>query len=163
MAEVGHHEMAYAVNTRTCTYLLDEDGVCRWIVSPEGVVPPHVRKCIGAQFVACLDLGVEGGLVGELRSGARALFVQNAEDHMVLLRTGEIQRIDDRRQPASEQPPPAAVHQSLEQYGKRRGLPYCAQPPTFGIVRHSGEEQTITVNRREVGTDAAAASRRGSE
>ena len=62
----GHNEMAYAVHTATCSYLLDEGGVCRWIVSQQGVVPAHVRQCIGAQFVACLDLTVEGGLAGPL-------------------------------------------------------------------------------------------------
>src|SRR5690606_26264022 len=82
------NEMAYAVHTSTCTYLLDEDGICRWIVSQQGVVPHHVRQCIGAQFVACLDVTVEGALVPELRVGARALFVQNDGNRMVMLRTG---------------------------------------------------------------------------
>ncbi len=146
-------EMAYAVHTRTCTYLLDVGGVCRWIVSPQGGVPPHIRQCIGAQFVACLDLNVDGGLSGELRVGGRALFVRSADDKMVLLRTGAIQRVDDRRAAPDEgepdaTPPPAAVQTGLvEQYGKRGGMPYRAKPPPrFGVVRIAGDEQTITVS-----------------
>jgi hypothetical protein len=136
--------MAYAVHTRTCTYLLDDDGVCRWIVSQQGVVPGHVRQCVGAQFVACLDLSVEGGLSGELRQGARALFVRHADDNMVLLRTGDITRVDDRRQGTDPQPALAAAVAAPSADFR---LPYRAKPPSFGVVRHTGEEQTITVNR----------------
>jgi hypothetical protein len=32
------------------------------------------------------------GLLGDLRQGARALFVRNFDDHMVLLRSGPIER-----------------------------------------------------------------------
>ncbi len=113
------NEMAYAVHTTTCTYLLDEGGVCRWIVSQQGVVPAHVRQCIGAQFVACVDVTVEGGLVGQLLVGARALFIQHTGERMVMLRTGPIQQVDDRRsakppsdlpgQPAPPPPPAAAL------------------------------------------------------
>ena len=144
-------EMAYAVHTRTCTYLLDAAGVCRWIVSQQGMVPPHIQQCIGAQFVACLDLQVDGGLSGDLRVGGRALFVRHIDDKMVLLRTGTIQHVDDRRtrsETSDEAPPPAAVQTNLvEQYGKRGGMPYRAKPPPrIGIVYTAGEEQTITVS-----------------
>jgi hypothetical protein len=145
--------MAYAVHTRTCTYLLDEDGVCRWIVSQQGVVPAHVRQCIGAQFVACIDLRVTGALIGELRPGARALFVCHSDQNMVMLRTGDITQVDDRRegttQRESQEPPPAAVLQPTSDYRQ----PYRAKPPAFGVVRQSGEEQTITVNRHGVEAD----------
>ncbi|MCA9619950.1 MAG: hypothetical protein KC731_13085 [Myxococcales bacterium] len=147
--------MAYAVHTQACTYLLDEDGVCRWIVSQQGVVPAHVRQCIGAQFVASLDLAVEGGLTGELRIGARALFVQHTGENMVLLRTGPVHHIDDRRRaeaPAAA-PPSAVSSPSGSQYGKVGGLPYRAKPPAFGVVRRHGEEQTITIQNR--GLEAA--------
>jgi hypothetical protein len=145
-------EMAFAVHTRACTYLLSADGVCRWIVSKQGAVSDHVRQCIGAQFVACLDLRVEGGLVGELAVGARALFVRHDADRLVLLRTGPVEHVDDRRlqdEPtADEAPPPAAAVRETagSQYGKRAGLPYMAKaPPAFGVMRHMGEEMTITV------------------
>jgi hypothetical protein len=141
-------DMAYAVHTHTCTYLLDEDGICCWIVSQRGLVPPHVRPCIGAQFVACLDLAEEGGLVGELRIGARALFVQYFEDRMVLLRTGPIQAVDDRRATPERGPPrPVGADPTVvSQYGKRSGIPYPNPPPRFGRVKDHGEERSVTVS-----------------
>ena len=150
----GSYEMAYAVHTHTCTYLLDGDGVCRWVVSQMGTVPAHVRQCIGAQFVACLDFAVAGALTPELRIGARALFVRHDGDRMVMLRTGAIEHVDDRRQEGdavdqAEQPPPAAAVRTAPyvQYGKLRGVPHMARPPPrIGTVKHSGEEATITVN-----------------
>jgi len=91
-------ETNYAVHTQTCTYLLDEEGVCRWIVSPTGMVPPDARLCVGAQFVACLDLRIGGALVGELRIGASALFVQTDAEtgRAVLLRTRVIEHVEFR-------------------------------------------------------------------
>ncbi len=158
-AHASRNEMAYAVHTATCTYLLDDDGVCRWIVSQQGIVPGHVRQCIGAQFVACIDVTIHGALVAELRVGGRALFVQQSGERMVLLRTGPIQHVDDRRveQPDREAPPPAAAvrEPGHGQYGKPAApaqvappgvsLPAPLNPPSFGVVRYHGEEQTITI------------------
>lgn len=88
-------EMVYAVHTRTCTYLLDEEGVCGWVTSPSGSQAQD--RCIGAQFVACLDLRVPGGLVGELRVGAAGLFARRESGRFVLLKTSEIERVEYRR------------------------------------------------------------------
>ncbi|AKT41715.1 hypothetical protein [Chondromyces crocatus] len=85
-------EMVYAVHTRTCTYMLDEEGVCGWVLSPSGSEAQD--RCMGAQFVACLDLRVDGGLVGELRVGAAGLFVRRESGRFVLLKTSVIERID---------------------------------------------------------------------
>ena len=91
-------EVAYAVHTRTCTYLLDHVGVCHWIISPTGMIPVDIRQCIGAQFVACLDLTQEGGLAGEILIGAAALFVKRDADtgRQLLLRTGMIFQVETR-------------------------------------------------------------------
>ncbi len=146
--------MAFAVHTSACTYLLSDDGVCRWIVAKQGVVSDHVRQAIGAQFVACLDLRVEGGLVGELAVGGRALFVRQDDERLVMLRTGLVEHVDDRRlqeeTQGDEGPPPAAAVRATpgRQYGKLAGLPYMAKmPPRFGVLRHLGDEMTITVTR----------------
>lgn len=142
------YQMAYAVHTRTCTYLLDEHGVCRWVVSPRGVVPGHVRQCIGAQFVASLDTRVDGGLLGDLAAGAMALFVRALDDRLILLRTGEVLGVDDRRgqgdggQTGADASRFAVVDDRIEEYGKRQGVPMA---PSFGKVEHNGEERTITV------------------
>ncbi len=88
--------MTYAVHTATCTYLLDEDGICRWTESHPGAAPPGVERCVGAQFVACLDLYSEGGLVGELRVGASALLAREEDGRFVLLRTLPIVDVEIR-------------------------------------------------------------------
>jgi hypothetical protein len=88
-------EMVYAVHTRTCTYLLDEEGVCGWVLSPSGGQAQD--RCIGAQFVACLDLQEQGGLVGELRVGAAGLFARREGGRFVLLKTSTIEQVEYRR------------------------------------------------------------------
>src|SRR5262245_64488385 len=89
-------DMAYAVHTRACIYLLDDDGICRWTLAPSGVPAPGAERCMGAQFVACLDLRVEGGLVGELRIGSAALLAQIEQGRFVLLRTPIIEYVERR-------------------------------------------------------------------
>jgi len=92
-------DVTYAVHTAACTYLLDEEGVCRWVMSSTGTIPPDGQQCVGAQFVACLDLRVAGGLVGELLIGASILFVRVDEEsgRHVLMRTGVIENVEFRR------------------------------------------------------------------
>lgn len=90
-------EFLYAVHTDVCTYLLDENGIVTWVLSPN----PQTSKlmvCMGAQFVACVDPRVEGAIVGELKEGARALFVAISKDtgRAQLLRTGPIRRVQYR-------------------------------------------------------------------
>jgi hypothetical protein len=141
-----------ALHTATCTYLLDESGVCRSVMASRGVVPGHVRDCIGAQFVACLDLRVEGGLVGELRIGAMALFVRHRDEgRLMLLRTGKITRVDDRTFFDEQEPPAPASMMNPESnqeqaYGRVRLPPPTAPPKRFGRLRDAGEECTVTVN-----------------
>jgi hypothetical protein len=151
--------MAYAVHTHTCTYLLDEEGICRWIVARQGAVPPHVRQCMGAQFVACLDLAEQGGLTGELRQGAMGLFVRPTDPgRMVLLRTAPILAVDGLETKPGERPkPPAFGDRVLERgthYGKRAGMPV-GKPPAFSSVQTWGSEQTVTVSpsSRDPGSD----------
>jgi len=99
-------DMAYAVHTRTCTYLLDEEGVCRWVLSPTGTIPPDGQRSVGAQFVACLDLRVAGGLVGELLIGASILFARRDDEtgRLVLLRTSPIEYVEFKKPPEASTP-----------------------------------------------------------
>ena len=117
--------MAYAVHTRSCTYLLDDDGICRWTLAPTGVQVPGAERYLGAQFVACLDVREIGGLVGELRNGATALFARSENGRLVLLRTPVIEFVEHRAEEgdASEpepelehEPPPVAPQPSLPSY-----------------------------------------------
>lgn len=102
-------ELTYAVHTATCTYLLDDEGVCRWVHAPSGVTPPGAERCMGAQFVASLDLRTEGGLVGELRVGAAALFVREEEGRFVLLRTLPIEHVQIRDEAQEAEPEPEPI------------------------------------------------------
>jgi len=125
--------VSYAVHTGTCTYLLDEDGVCRWTHSPSGRPVPGSERCLGAQFVACLDLSAPGGLVGELRIGASALFARSEDGRFVLLRTPPIQRVEFRevRLPAASQHPLERVSREAEENARRaeRARQAPAPPP----------------------------------
>jgi hypothetical protein len=103
-------EMAYAVHTGACTYLLDEDGVCRWVLSPGGLEVSGAERCVGAQFVACLDLREAGGLVGELRLGAAALFACYEHGRFALLRTAPIEHVEFRAGAEPGAPPPREEH-----------------------------------------------------
>ncbi|MBI5531205.1 MAG: hypothetical protein HY898_00715 [Deltaproteobacteria bacterium] len=91
-------DFAYAVHTDVCTYLLDDSGVCLWVLSPNPATARIVEACVGAQFVACSDTRVPGGLVGELVQGAGALFVTVSKEtgRPILLRTGPIRRVQVR-------------------------------------------------------------------
>src|SRR5689334_4112832 len=87
-------EIVYAVHTRACTYLLDDEGICRWVLSRSGAKSDD--RCIGAQFVAALDQHSKGGLVGELRLGTCALFVRSEDGRFVLIRTKPIEHVEIR-------------------------------------------------------------------
>lgn len=87
-------EIVYAVHTRACTYLLDEDGFCKWVLSRSGAKSDD--RCVGAQFVAALDLRSKGGLVGELRIGAQALFIRHENGRFALIRTKPIEHVEIR-------------------------------------------------------------------
>ncbi len=99
----------YAVHTRSCTFLLDAVGVCRFIVSRTGVVPADIRGAVGSQFVASMHPELEGLLAGELVVGAVALFTKLDPEtgRMVLLRTGTIVHVEERGRAAT-----APVHAS---------------------------------------------------
>jgi hypothetical protein len=107
-------EMTYAVHTATCIYLLDDDGICRWTIAPGGRAAPGADRAVGAQFVACLDLSVDGGLVGELRVGTAALFVRHEEGRFALLRTLPIQRVEYRGEEPAPEPEPEPAPAPIE-------------------------------------------------
>ncbi|MEP7121028.1 MAG: hypothetical protein ABJE95_08970 [Byssovorax sp.] len=102
-------DMAYAVHTRSCTYLLDDDGICRWTLAPTGVPVPGADRYLGAQFVACLDVREIGGLVGELRIGAAGLFARSENGRLVLLRTPAIEHVEHRPDAADFVEPEASL------------------------------------------------------
>lgn len=90
-------DLAYVAHTESCALLLDEDGVCRWIVPRANATEQLIatsKRCIGARFVASLDPEVEGWLVHEPRVGSQLLFGMMIEDRFALVRVGPLLRFD---------------------------------------------------------------------
>ncbi|HVY47285.1 MAG TPA: hypothetical protein VHB21_15460, partial [Minicystis sp.] len=77
-------------------YVLDKDGVCHFVMAPEGGPAPGTDRAIGAQFVACIDAREPGQLVGELRLGATALFACHDGGRYLLLRSPPIEWVEQR-------------------------------------------------------------------
>lgn len=98
-------EITYAVHTASCTFLLDAEGICRRIVlasSGKRSVRSRARdaaraaaRCVGAQYVACLDASVSGLMAEKPRPGGAMLFARVDERGRVsLVRTGVITRFE---------------------------------------------------------------------
>lgn len=89
--------LAYAAHTRSAIFYLDEAGICQELVAadPAVEIAPELSRCIGAQYVASLDLSESAGLVALPRAGASLLFVV-ADAHMTfsLVRTAPIERFE---------------------------------------------------------------------
>jgi hypothetical protein len=86
-------ELAYVAHSKRCALLLDEDGVCQWVVpkvDPSDPLVTHARRCVGAQFVATLDPDVEGLLGHEPRVGRSLLFATLEGGRVTLLRFGPL-------------------------------------------------------------------------
>lgn len=86
--------VVYVARTEACTLMLDERGVCQWAApSGTGHVPARI---VGAQFVASLDVDVEGGLVSRPQEGVPMLFaVTDAQGSISLIRTTKLVCFDD--------------------------------------------------------------------
>ena len=98
--------VAYAATTEGCTFLLDEDGVCRRVLlrherrAADATLGGRTRsqaarRCIGAQYVASIDVRVEGGLVPMPRLGMPMLFAYTDDDgRLAVVRTGALARFE---------------------------------------------------------------------
>ncbi|HEY2514977.1 MAG TPA: hypothetical protein VGI39_29130 [Polyangiaceae bacterium] len=94
--------IAYTAHTETCTLLLDGEGVCRSVLAAAGHgrgrparIPSSAEKCIGAQYVATLDLREPGGLVPMPQAGAQMLFAKTEKDgRITLVRSAPVLRFE---------------------------------------------------------------------
>jgi hypothetical protein len=97
--------IAYSATTMACTFLLDADGVCqRVLIKDERRADATLggrtraqaaRRCIGAQYVATIDVQVEGGLVPMPRVGSAMLFAYVGEDgRFAVVRTGPLVKFE---------------------------------------------------------------------
>jgi hypothetical protein len=86
--------------------MLDSDGICRWVAAAPArggaypataKVPDHAERCIGAQYVASMDLAVKGGLIDLPSPGAPLLFARiEPNGRIALVRTGPLVRFETR-------------------------------------------------------------------
>ena len=103
---------AYSATTAGCTFLLDENGVClRVLLEHERrsgrdttlggrTRAQAARRCIGAQYVASIDVRVDGSLVPMPRVGAPMLFAYLGEDgRIAVVRTGKLVRFETLARP----------------------------------------------------------------
>ncbi len=90
-------ELSYIAQTERCALLLDGGGVCRWIVpkvEADDEIVTAARRCIGAQYVACLDRSAPGLLSSEPRVGTSLLFAIVKHGRVSLVRFGPLQAFE---------------------------------------------------------------------
>ena len=90
----GRWRIAYTAHTEACTYLLDAEGICRSVLAassgPEARggpvrIPVAAERCIGAQYVASLDLRQPGGMIAAPTPGAQLLFARTEKNGRITL------------------------------------------------------------------------------
>ena len=113
-------DIAFAAYTDACTFMLDKNGICRWVVATSGrrdraanghyasgPLPPHAERCIGAQYVASIALGAKGGLIELPKNGAPLLFARiEANGRIALVRTGPLVRFEEHGDSGVHAAPP---------------------------------------------------------
>ncbi|HRG97865.1 MAG TPA: hypothetical protein PLR99_16535 [Polyangiaceae bacterium] len=90
---------AYAAHAGSNTFLLDEDGICRRILTRgknRQSTNKSTQRCLGAQYVASLDFDSESGLVERPKEGCPLLFARVDEHGRVsLVRTAPLERFEE--------------------------------------------------------------------
>ncbi len=116
-------EIVYAAHTQAGVFMLDEQGVCRWAVAHPNKREKVPERIVGAQYVATLDVGVEGALVTFPRVGCPMLFAATDESGRIrLVRTPPLERFEDRRNAPTRQPLASKLDFDVE----------CSRRPTYG-------------------------------
>jgi hypothetical protein len=99
-------DIAYTAHTETCTLLLDAEGICRSVLAVSSRVasnggarptriPSSAEKCVGAQYVATLDLKAPGGMAAMPQVGAQMLFARTEKNgRITLVRSAPVVRFE---------------------------------------------------------------------
>jgi hypothetical protein len=96
-------DISYAAYTDSATFMLDAKGIVLWVApspSREGTGEmwrgrEAADRCVGAQYVASVDMDVAGGLVELPKIGAPLIFAAVDETGRVsLLRSGPLLRFE---------------------------------------------------------------------
>ncbi len=90
--------ITHAAHTESVTFLLDERGVCFAVVAPPLAAPEafarareSAERCVGAQYVASVDVTEVGGLIAMPREGTPLVFATvDGDGHVALVRTGPL-------------------------------------------------------------------------
>ena len=125
--------IAYAAYTEGCTFLLDEQGVCRRAVPKRArsgertfagrTVAEAARRCVGAQYVASIDVREAGALVPRPRVGASMLFAYVGEGgRIAVVRTGPLLRFEDLTEPSPAEAHDSGVREMPEDSERSDGL-----------------------------------------
>lgn len=84
-------EVSYVAQTESCVFLLDGDGFCRAAIpNPEAddAARKAALRCMDAQYVASLDIDVDGVLVSDPKPGRQLLFAKvSPQGKVALIRT----------------------------------------------------------------------------
>lgn len=84
-------DVAYVAQTESCVFLLDGDGICRAAIpNPEAddAARKAAQRCMDAQYVASLDIDVDGVLVSDPKPGRQLLFAKvSPQGKVALIRT----------------------------------------------------------------------------
>ena len=96
-------DIAYIAQTESCTFLIDAEGICVSCIADPGadeVARATAERCVGAQYVAAIDTGIEGLLARDPLPGRSLLFASVAANgRIALLRSGpllDMQRLAER-------------------------------------------------------------------
>lgn len=120
-------DVAFVAQTESCSYLLDADGICRWVI-PSAQANENARqvakRCVGAQYVASLDANEAGLLVHEPKPGRALVFARLDEKGRVsLLRSGTLLEFTAVDSPAAEDPADAKTEEARTEEAKTEAPP----------------------------------------
>lgn len=165
-------DVTFVAQTESCSYLLDADGVCRWVIpSPSANENARqvAKRCIGAQYVASLDAREAGLLVHDPKPGRALVFARIDERGRVsLLRSGTLLEFSVVDEPAKAEEAPKVDAPAKEE--KLESQPATVQYPEDHVVpppMESDEDITIegirAVKQAELAAGAAVDEARWSD
>jgi hypothetical protein len=147
-------DIAYAAHTESCTFMLDKAGICRFVVKAgervtfgghfeSGALPAHAERCIGAQYVASLALGQQGGLIELPAKGMPLLFARiEPNGRIALVRTGPLVRFQENTDSGVRRAPERDTALDLEERGRESRESFATKPPLPRRKPLDDEDQT---------------------
>lgn len=140
------HVIAYAAHTRGYTFLLDENGICRRVlITVEGKVDNSgiqvAERCVGAQYIASLDVSVSGGLIKDPTVGVPLLFARIDNGRIALVRTSPLERFDSYEDADTRRYADATETQEIEPLTENSPVVHTAE--SAPETEHDLEEEDV--------------------